>query len=65
MEIRVNNETQYITLSGVVRPRDISSSNEVSSTFIADARIAYSGTGPVADKQRVGWLGRILDYVWP
>lgn len=64
-EIRVNNETQYITLSGVVRPRDISSSNEVSSTFIADARIAYSGTGPVADKQRVGWLGRVLDYVWP
>ena len=64
-EIRVNNETQYITLSGVVRPRDISSSNEVSSTFIADARITYSGTGPVADKQRVGWLGRLLDYVWP
>lgn len=64
-EIRVNNETQYITLSGVVRPRDISSSNEVSSTFIADARITYSGTGPVADKQRVGWLGRVLDYVWP
>lgn len=64
-EIRVNNETQYITLSGVVRPKDISSSNEVSSTFIADARIAYSGTGPVADKQRVGWLGRVLDYVWP
>jgi flagellar L-ring protein precursor FlgH len=64
-EIRVNNETQYITLSGVVRPKDISSSNEVSSTFIADARITYSGIGPVADKQRVGWLGRVLDYVWP
>jgi flagellar L-ring protein precursor FlgH len=64
-EVRVNNETQYITLSGVVRPKDISSSNEVSSTFIADARIAYSGNGPVSDKQRVGWLGRALDYVWP
>jgi flagellar L-ring protein precursor FlgH len=64
-EVRVNNETQYITLSGVVRPKDISSSNEVSSTFIANARITYSGSGPVADKQRVGWLGRVLDYVWP
>jgi flagellar L-ring protein precursor FlgH len=64
-EIRVNNETQYITLSGVVRPKDITSSNEVSSTYVADARITYSGTGPVADKQRVGWLGRALDYVWP
>jgi len=64
-EVRVNNETQYITLSGVVRPKDITSSNEVSSTFIANARITYSGSGPLADKQRVGWLGRVLDYVWP
>ena len=64
-EVRVNNETQYITLSGVVRPNDVTSSNEVSSTFIADAKITYSGSGPVADKQRVGWLGRVLDYVWP
>jgi flagellar L-ring protein precursor FlgH len=64
-EIRVNNETQYITLSGVVRPKDITSSNEVSSTYVADARITYSGVGPVADKQRPGWLGRILDHVWP
>ena len=64
-EIRVNHETQYITLSGVVRPNDITSSNEVSSTYVADARIAYSGNGPVSDKQRVGWLGRVLNYVWP
>jgi flagellar L-ring protein precursor FlgH len=60
-EIRVN----YITLSGVVRPKDITSSNEVSSTYVADARITYSGNGPVADKQKPGWLGRILDHVWP
>ena len=64
-EVRVNNETQYITLSGVVRPKDITSSNEVSSTYVADARITYSGNGPVADKQKPGWLGRILDHVWP
>ncbi len=64
-EIRVNHETQYITLSGVVRPKDITSSNEVSSTYVADARITYSGNGPVADKQKPGWLGRILDHVWP
>lgn len=64
-EIRVNNETQYITLSGIVRPEDISSSNEVSSTFVADANITYAGIGPLADKQKPGWLGRILDHVWP
>jgi flagellar L-ring protein FlgH len=64
-KIRVNNETQYITISGIVRPEDISSSNEVSSTYVADAHITYSGTGPLADKQQPGWLGRILDHVWP
>ena len=64
-EIMVNNETQYITLSGIIRPDDIGSANEISSTFMADARIVYSGTGPLADKQKPGWLGRVIDHVWP
>jgi len=64
-EIRVNNETQYITLSGIIRPEDISPTNEISSTYVADARITYAGIGPVADKQKPGWLGRVVDHVWP
>ncbi|MCD6265815.1 MAG: flagellar basal body L-ring protein FlgH [Deltaproteobacteria bacterium] len=64
-EIKVNHETQYIALSGIIRPEDITPSNEISSTYVADARISYSGIGPVADKQKPGWLGRIIDHVWP
>ena len=64
-EIRVNNETQFITLSGIIRPEDISPTNEISSTYVAAAKIGYSGRGPIADKQKPGWLGRIVDYVWP
>jgi len=64
-EINVNHETQYIALSGVVRPEDISPSNEISSTYVADAKIYYSGVGAIADKQRPGWVGRIVDHVWP
>ena len=64
-EIRVNNETEYITLSGIIRVGDISPSNEISSAYVADARIAYSGTGPVGDKQKPGWLMGVIDYVWP
>ncbi len=64
-EIRVNNETQYITLSGIIRPEDVSPSNEISSTYVANARIVYSGIGILADKQKPGWLGRIIDRVWP
>ena len=64
-EIKVNHETQYITLSGIIRPEDVSPYNEISSTYVAAARITYSGTGPLADKQKPGWLGRIVDHVWP
>ena len=64
-EIRVNNETEYITLSGIIRVGDISPSNEISSAYVADAMIAYSGTGPVGDKQKPGWLMGAIDYVWP
>jgi flagellar L-ring protein FlgH len=64
-EVRVNNENQVITLTGVVRPRDISGDNVIQSTYIADARISYSGSGIVNDQQRPGWLMRILDNVWP
>lgn len=64
-KITVNNETEYITLSGIIRPDDISPTNEISSTYVADARITYAGIGPVADKQKPGWLGRIVDHVWP
>ncbi|MBE9574850.1 MAG: flagellar basal body L-ring protein FlgH [Proteobacteria bacterium] len=64
-EIKVNNETQYIALSGIIRPEDVSPHNEIASTYVANAKITYSGIGPLADKQRPGWLGRIVDYVWP
>lgn len=64
-EVRVNNENQIITLTGMVRPRDISSENIILSTYIADARIAYSGSGIVNDRQKPGWLTRILDVIWP
>ncbi len=64
-QVRVNHENQVITLSGIVRPRDISADNVVESTYIADARIAYSGTGVLNDRQKPGWLTRIMDVVWP
>lgn len=64
-EVRVNNENQIITLTGIVRPRDISADNVVQSTYIADARIGYSGSGILNDRQKPGWLMRILDNIWP
>jgi len=64
-QVTINAEDQYIILSGVVRPDDISSDNVVSSQYIADAKIVYTGEGVVNDKMRPGWLTRIVDWVWP
>jgi len=64
-EVIVNNETQLIVVTGVIRSRDISSENVVLSTYISDARIAYSGSGIVNDQQRKGWLSNVLDVVSP
>lgn len=64
-EVKVNQETQIITLTGLVRPEDISPDNTILSSYIADARIAYSGNGSISDKQQPGWLMRLVDHVWP
>lgn len=64
-EIIVNHEKQYILLSGMIRPEDINTNNEIASTYVADAEIVYAGIGPVSDKQKPGWLGRMVDHVWP
>jgi flagellar L-ring protein precursor FlgH len=64
-EILVNHENQVIILSGVIRPRDINDQNVIASRFVADAKIAYSGSGIIDDRQRPGWLANILDVVWP
>jgi flagellar L-ring protein precursor FlgH len=64
-QVQVNNENQIINIQGVIRPVDIDSRNEVLSTSIAEAKIELNGQGVISDKQRVGWLTRILDWVWP
>jgi len=64
-EITVDHETQYITISGIVRPEDIDLNNEVQSTYVSDAKIEYSGRGVIAERQRPGWMMRLLDTAWP
>lgn len=64
-EVKTNNETQHIILSGLVRPADISPANVIKSSQIADARIEISGEGSISDKQQPGWLARGVDILWP
>jgi flagellar L-ring protein precursor FlgH len=64
-EVEINNEKQILTLSGVIRTKDISPDNTVLSNYISDAQISYSGLGVVNDRQRPGWMANILNKIWP
>lgn len=64
--VKLNRGNEYVRITGMVRPRDIRQDNSVLSTYVANARIAYSGTGETADANVMGWLSRFfLSPVWP
>jgi flagellar L-ring protein precursor FlgH len=63
--VKVNDELHQIVLEGVIRPVDISRNNTVMSQNIADAKIFIVGKGPVSRQQRPGWLGQIIDLLFP
>lgn len=59
----VNGEDQRITLSGLVRPEDISADNTVWSSRIADANVALAGKGVVSESQRRGLVARVFKWL--
>lgn len=58
--ININQGDEYIRLRGIIRPQDLSPTNTISSTLIADARISYSGTGVGKQTNTPGWLTRFF-----
>lgn len=64
--ITLNRGDEFIRISGLIRPDDVSPDNTVMSTKMANARIQYSGTGELADAQEMGWMTRFFNSaVWP
>lgn len=59
--VRVNNETQSVTLIGIVDPNDLNENSEVKSDQIIDLDIRYTGEGDVSNTIREGWLTRLTN----
>ena len=59
--ISLNQGSEYIRLTGVVRPYDIDADNSVPSIKIANPRISYKGTGALAEANQTGWLARFFN----
>ena len=68
-EIRIDRETKVIEFSGVVRRYDVGPDNTVTSELVANAKIAYSGQGPLTNStNRRGfgaWLHDAVGWLWP
>lgn len=62
--VEINGDRQLIEVTGVCRSRDIAADNTILSTFIADARIAYSGTGLLQDAADPGILTRVVNWLF-
>jgi len=64
-EVRVNFEKRILSITGVVRPEDISATNIIKHTQIAEARIAYGGAGQLTDVQQPRYGQQLFDVFFP
>jgi len=62
--IGLSGDQETLTLSGVVRQRDISPKNTIDSYLIADAIIKYTGKGVANTGSRPGPITRILNWLF-
>jgi len=51
---------EFIRFSGVVNPNNITASNTVQSTQVADARMEFKANGFIDTAQVMGWMGRFF-----
>lgn len=64
-KLKINNEEQYIKVTGIIRPQDVNFDNSILSTKVANAEIVYDGVGDIDKNQRANWLGKTLNKIWP
>jgi flagellar L-ring protein precursor FlgH len=63
-KVQVNDDLQDITITGMVRPKDISGANTVYSYQVADAELIVRGSGVVAEAEAPGWLVRFFNWLF-
>jgi len=60
----INQGSEYVRLTGVIRPIDLAPDNSVASLKVGAAKISYGGKGALADANAQGWLSRFFNSPW-
>lgn len=63
--VTVNREDTGLSVSGIIRARDVSPANTIQSNQIANAVIELKGKGPLWNNERRGLFTRLLDWFSP
>ncbi len=62
----INQGNEFVRLRGIIRAKDVTTSNTVQSTQVANAQLYYGGTGALQDSNAQGWLSRFFNSpIWP
>ena len=64
-QLALTEGSEVIQVSGIIRPDDVSPNNMVQSRRLANAQIAYRGTGDMANAAKTGWGTKALLSIWP
>ncbi len=64
-EVRVNSELRELRIAGLIRPQDITASNTIDYSKIAEARIAYGGRGTLSTVQKPRYGQRVYEVIMP
>ncbi len=59
--LTLNQASEYIRISGIVRPEDIKPDNTVLSNRLADAQIIYGDSGSMSSANTMGPLGKFFN----
>lgn len=62
--VKVNKEETNITFTGIVRRDDVRADNTVASENVAEAKITNTSKGLVAERQRKGFITKLLDWLF-
>ena len=60
----ISGDKETLSLSGVVRQRDVSPGNTIDSYLIADAEISYTGKGAASAGARPGFITRFFNWLF-